>query len=133
MRRSRVVTAIVLIALAGTAGACGGSSGGTESSAGQSAPAAAGTLAVDETEFRIAPANPTVAKPGTVRITIRNTGKFSHALEVEGPSGEVKSDTVEPGESEAFSVDFAKAGTYEWYCPIDGHRQKGMQGKVTVR
>jgi plastocyanin len=93
----------------------------------------AGTLAVQETEYRISPANPTIAKRGTVRITIKNAGALSHALEVEGPSGETKSDTVEPGESEAFTVDFAKAGTYTWFCPIPGHRQKGMQGQVTVR
>ena len=92
MRRSRVVTAIVLIALAGTAGACGGSSGGTESSAGQSAPAAAGTLAVDETEFRIAPANPTVAKPGTVRI--QAAGNPEEVIYVSGGMMEVQPDRV---------------------------------------
>ncbi|MEA2255744.1 MAG: Copper binding protein plastocyanin/azurin family, partial [Solirubrobacteraceae bacterium] len=30
------------------------------------------------------------------------------------------------------TVDFAKKGTYEWYCPIDGHRGRGMEGKIAV-
>jgi uncharacterized cupredoxin-like copper-binding protein len=25
-----------------------------------------------------------------------------------------------------------KPGTYDFYCPVDGHRQAGMAGKLTV-
>ena len=26
-----------------------------------------------------------------------------------------------------------KAGKYEFYCPVDGHKQAGMEGKLTER
>jgi uncharacterized cupredoxin-like copper-binding protein len=26
-----------------------------------------------------------------------------------------------------------KAGTYEYYCPVDGHKAAGMTGKLTVQ
>lgn len=27
---------------------------------------------------------------------------------------------------------FSKTGTYEFYCPVDGHRDQGMEGALTV-
>ena len=29
-------------------------------------------------------------------------------------------------------VTFKGAGSYEMYCPIDGHRSQGMDGKITL-
>jgi hypothetical protein len=29
-------------------------------------------------------------------------------------------------------VTFTKNGSYEMYCPIDGHKAQGMKGTVTV-
>jgi len=29
-------------------------------------------------------------------------------------------------------VTFSKTGTYEFYCPVDGHRDQGMEGVLTV-
>jgi hypothetical protein len=26
----------------------------------------------------------------------------------------------------------SKAGRYEWYCPIDGHKASGTEGEMTV-
>ena len=26
-----------------------------------------------------------------------------------------------------------KPGTYEYYCPVDGHRAAGMEGTLTVK
>ena len=26
-----------------------------------------------------------------------------------------------------------KKGTYEFYCPVDGHKAAGMEGKVVVK
>jgi uncharacterized cupredoxin-like copper-binding protein len=89
------------------------------------------SVAVRETEFRIAPADPKISKPGRVKFVIRNAGKTKHALEVEGPGGEQKTKTIEPGKSATLDATL-KAGSYEWYCPVDRHKAKGMKGEFKV-
>jgi len=108
---------------------CGSDNSGGNGSAGGSS---ATTLNVTETEFKLDPADPSVDKTGTVQIKIANDGKVAHALEVEGPGGEAKSDTIAPGKTGTLDVDLSKSGTYEWYCPIDGHKDKGMKGEIKV-
>ena len=137
MPRSPIVPLVLAASLALAAAGCGssyssGKSGGgsTTSSAGSSA--AAGTLTVSEKEFSLTPANPKVAKTGKVTITVKNDGTTTHALEVKGPKGEAKTSPLPPGQSKTLVVDFSKAGTYEWYCPIDGHKAMGMRGQVVV-
>jgi plastocyanin len=136
--RSPVVALAVLVAAALGATACGGgkstssSSSGSSSSAAPSSSGAGGKLNVTETEFRIAPDNPSIAKTGQVTLTVANKGKLPHALEIEGVSGEPKTPTIQPGKTAMLKVDFTKKGTFTWYCPIDGHRQKGMEGKITI-
>lgn len=100
----------------------------TGSGAASSAPQ---TVTVRETEYRIAPADPGIKKAGTVKFEIRNTGKRTHALVVEGPGGEQKSKPIAPGKSTTLTATL-KPGSYQWYCPIDGHKRKGMKGKFTV-
>jgi uncharacterized cupredoxin-like copper-binding protein len=140
--RGRHATALTLAGVMALGlAACGSSSdqssgGGGQSSSStssSSSSSAASKLAVTETEFAIAPAAPKVAKTGSVTFTVSNKGKFPHALVVEGNGiAEQKTDTIAPGQSATLTVDLSKAGTYEWYCPIDNHRQMGMDGKVTV-
>jgi uncharacterized cupredoxin-like copper-binding protein len=86
---------------------------------------------VRETEYKITPAAPHISAAGTVRFAIRNTGKTTHQLEVEGPRGEQKSQPVPPGTTTTFTAKL-QAGSYQWYCPIDGHKKKGMKGAFTV-
>ena len=114
----------------------GGDSAGAEQStaadtSAQSSPAAE-TVKLSETEFKITPADPSVKKGGTVTFEVANDGEFDHSLEVEGPSGEVETDTIPPGQSATLEVDLSKAGTYEMYCPIGNHREMGMEGEVSV-
>ena len=35
-------------------------------------------------------------------------------------------------ESATLKVELNKPGTYEFYCPIDGHKQQGMKGQIKV-
>ena len=130
------IAALAIAAALGIA-ACGddddssdsGSAGTTEEEA--AAPSGA-PVKVVATEFKFSPANPTIAKAGTVTFSVANEGQAPHALEVEGPNGEAKTGTIEPGKSEDLEVDLGKAGTYEWYCPIGNHREQGMEGEVKV-
>lgn len=90
------------------------------------------SVKVVATEFEFSPANPRIAKAGTVTFNVANEGQAPHALEVEGPGGEAKTGTIEPGKAEDLEVDLGKAGTYEWYCPIGNHRDQGMEGEIRI-
>ena len=71
------------------------------------------------------------AKAGKVTIVMDNPSSLPHAIEVEGKGMEIKGDTVtKGGVSQASGT--LKAGTYEFYCPVDGHKQAGMKGTLTV-
>ena len=109
--------------------ACGTGSNGSGSTA---QAGAGGTLAIGETEFKLDPSSVQVGQAGTVTFRVTNNGKIDHALEVEGNEVEEKTETIKPGESAELSVDLSKEGSYEIYCPIDGHRDSGMEGTLTV-
>ena len=94
--------------------------------------AASATVKVTETEYKIDPENPRVAKAGVVDFEVRNTGKVPHALEIEGPGGEVETDTIAPGKRATLKADLSRPGTYRWYCPVGDHEERGMTGNVTV-
>ena len=91
------------------------------------------TVKVNLTEFKLTPADPPIAKPGAVTFAASNGGQVVHALEVEGPGGEKKTGDIQPGGKATLKVDFSKPGKYEWYCPIDGHKQQGMKGEIVVK
>jgi uncharacterized cupredoxin-like copper-binding protein len=55
-----------------------------------------------------------------------------HAIAVEGHGIDKDGKTVKPGATSTVSVTLKK-GTYDFYCPVDGHRAAGMKGKLTVR
>jgi uncharacterized cupredoxin-like copper-binding protein len=89
-------------------------------------------ISIAETEYKLSPSSANVDRGGTVSIKVKNEGTTTHALEVEGPSGEVKTPTIAPGRSATLQANLSKAGTYEMYCPIDGHKGKGMKGEISV-
>ena len=87
-------------------------------------------LAITETEFKIAlPATKTAA--GTVDIRVKNEGKTIHNLVVKGPGVTKSTKDMKPGEQDTFQVEL-KPGTYELYCSIPGHKDAGMDTKLTV-
>jgi uncharacterized cupredoxin-like copper-binding protein len=71
------------------------------------------------------------AKAGKVTIVMDNPSSLPHAVEIEGNGVEAKGETVEKGGVSKASAEL-KAGKYEFYCPVDGHRQAGMEGTLTV-
>lgn len=90
------------------------------------------TVDVSESEFKLDPPRPSVGKAGTVEFKVSNDGKVVHALEVEGPNGEKQTPAIRPGRSATLKVDLGKAGSYEWYCPVGDHKQRGMKGAIKV-
>jgi plastocyanin len=71
------------------------------------------------------------ANAGKVTIVMDNPSDLPHAVEIEGSGVEVAGDTVMKGGVSEASADL-KAGEYEFYCPVDGHKQGGMEGTLTV-
>jgi uncharacterized cupredoxin-like copper-binding protein len=109
--------------------ACG--SGSSES--GTTGQAAGGqAISIGETEFKLDPSSVQVDQAGSVTFRVTNNGTIDHALEVEGQGVEEETETIKPGESAELTVDLSKDGSYEIYCPIDGHRDSGMEGTLTV-
>jgi plastocyanin len=71
------------------------------------------------------------AKAGKVTIVMDNPSNLPHAVEIEGNGVEVEGETVEKGGVSRASADVT-AGDYEFYCPVDGHKEAGMEGTLTV-
>jgi uncharacterized cupredoxin-like copper-binding protein len=140
----------------GSSGSSGGGGGGSASSsssaASSSSPAATTkggassgmikTVAIKETNFKLSPSSVTLSKPGTYAFKAQNNGSVQHSLTIEGKGvkgegGEGDEVTLKralnPGQSGVLTVSFQKPGTYEMYCPVDGHEQMGMKGKVVVK
>lgn len=73
------------------------------------------------------------AKPGNVRITMNNPSPVPHNVSIEGPGGANKQGpTVSKGGASEVQLAL-KPGSYTYYCSVDGHRQAGMQGTLTVK
>ena len=71
------------------------------------------------------------AKAGKVTVVMDNPSSTPHAVEIEGNGVEKETKTLTQGTAKV-TVDL-KPGKYEFYCPVDGHRQAGMEGTLTVQ
>lgn len=75
--------------------------------------------------------------PETIRaghhvFQVDNAGKENHAFEIEGNGVHAKTSVLTRGGGAALEVDL-KPGTYTVYCPVEGHKGKGMSRTITVR
>jgi uncharacterized cupredoxin-like copper-binding protein len=71
------------------------------------------------------------AKAGKVTVVMDNPSSTPHAVEVEGNGVEEETKTLTQGTAK-MTVDL-KPGKYEFYCPVDGHKEAGMEGTLTVQ
>jgi len=83
-----------------------------------------------ETEFKIALPSSTIAA-GSYSFDVKNDGKIEHDFVIKGNRVDEKTPTIGAGESATLDVDL-KPGTYDVYCSIPGHKQAGMDVKLTV-
>jgi uncharacterized cupredoxin-like copper-binding protein len=102
----------------------GGTSGGGASSNLKLAADPSGQLKFDKSKLS--------AKAGSVTITMDNPSPVAHAVAVEGNGVDKDGNTVNMGGKSTVTVDL-KPGTYEFYCPVDGHKAAGMEGELTVK
>lgn len=99
-------------------------------------PAQAGSSVVQVTiqatdQFRFVP-DVINAKPGQqIQLTLQNTGSLDHSfvlpdlnINYQLPAGKTLKET--------FSAP-SKAGTYQFYCNVPGHKEAGMVGNLIVK
>jgi uncharacterized cupredoxin-like copper-binding protein len=121
-----------LLLFCGFVAGCGASDGGGNNPPSDTKDSVVKTIQVKETEFTLKPSQITLDKPSTYVFKAENSGNTTHALEVEGQGIEEETEEIQPAQSAALKVKL-EAGTYELYCPVDGHKEEGMEGKVIVK
>jgi uncharacterized cupredoxin-like copper-binding protein len=88
-------------------------------------------VTVDETEYSLKVSQGSFA-PGTYTFTAKNQGKISHALAITGPGvPTAKTSVVSPGSTAQLTLTL-QAGSYELWCPVDGHKDLGMDTHIQV-
>jgi plastocyanin len=118
---------LVLLPLSLLLAACGGSSS-TSVGGGQ----VQQTIQISEKEYSLTPSTVRIAKTGTYELEATNNGTIAHALELDGLGVKAKTGNIQPGATATLRVTLANDGSYELYCPIDGHRAQGMRATATV-
>lgn len=72
---------------------------------------------------------------GTTTFGVTNQGTLRHGLVIRAPGDSAQVTKLdmhlEPGESATLEVAL-NAGRYEVYCPIGGHRQRGLVHRLAV-
>ena len=124
-----ILVAAVAIALVSVA--CGGGSKANSSSG--------KTVDVSEKEWSIAVSGTVMTKgqgnasvpTGTVTFNVKNDGSVDHEFEIKGNGVDEKSGNITPGKSTTVKANL-KAGKYEVWCPVPGHKELGMDGFVTA-
>jgi plastocyanin len=72
------------------------------------------------------------AKPGAVTIKSLNKSSIDHDISIEGNGVNQQGNVVKDGGTSEVKVTL-KPGDYTFYCSVPGHREGGMEGKLTVK
>ncbi len=116
MRRLRSIPVLLLVLLALFAGVVAAQSN---------------TVAVGLVEYEIN--MPTAIPAGPTTFEVTNNGTIEHNFEVEGQGIEREFESnLQPGESQTMTFDDLPVGSYTVYCPVDNHRQLGMELQLSV-
>jgi plastocyanin len=132
MEREMRLVVLVIASAAVTALLLAGCGSGDDESSGGDAGGGGQTIEIVETEFKLDPSTVTVDAPGTYTLHVANEGGAVHALEIEGQGLEEETEDIDPGGSADLTVEITEPGGYELYCPIDGHREQGMEGTLRL-
>ena len=73
--------------------------------------------------------NAATGTPGQITVKMANKSGTPHDIVIDGKG---KGEVVKDGGVSQFQANFT-AGSYTFYCSVPGHRQAGMQGKLTVK
>lgn len=120
MRRSRVILAMVLAAIALVAAGCSGT-GGDGGATKRSGPPAK-NAEVDMKDFAFEPVSVTIAKRG--KVTWTNKDSAAHTVTSEG-----NFDSGQMAQGDKYSFTFLDAGTFKYICANHPY----MEGTVVVK
>lgn len=107
------------------------------------------TVSVSPSQFFYDPSKIVMKKGEEVSLILKNSDIIDHDIEIKHiPLGEKKAETHAGHSDAAENVDFhlhasaksqskltftpLQTGTYEFYCAIPGHREKGMTGYLVI-
>jgi plastocyanin len=91
----------------------------------------AGIVTVTLTDFAFT-LNPSALTAGSYRFRTVNAGHTAHVVVLDGPGvKEQRTAMMQPGEYTELAATL-QAGRYDLYCPVDGHRDKGMETHIDV-
>lgn|SRR5262249_25268055 len=127
---ARILQAIVGLAAFGLAGCGGGEDEKPSLAVSGGKPIV--TVRVTTDEHFLSPQYTRLGTPGTYTLQVENEGILSHSLRVEHDGRRLETPLLAPGERYEVGIDLTDTGEYTIYCPVEGHRAKGMAGLITV-
>jgi plastocyanin len=72
------------------------------------------------------------ATHGKVTVVMSNPSSTPHAIAVQGHGLDKDGKIVGKGKTSQVTLTLKK-GTYNFYCPVPGHKAAGMKGKLIVK
>jgi plastocyanin len=72
------------------------------------------------------------AEAGQLKIESKNDANIPHDIALEGNGVNEKGEVVQDGGTSEIDVEL-QTGEYTYFCTVAGHREGGMQGKLTVK
>lgn len=69
---------------------------------------------------------------GIVTFNISNPDSLRHDIVITVNGVDLESDIYPAGQGGTWEVTLDQPGTYDFYCSIGNHREKGMVGTITV-
>ena len=131
-------------ATAATATAAAATATAEGTAAAPAAPAAAAAIEFADIKYSVTELTATAGQP--LEIALTNAGVLEHDFSIDEIEGEATVDgasaesgdwdvhvSLTPGGAATLVVTPTKAGTYEFYCSVLGHKEAGMKGTLTVQ
>lgn len=81
-------------------------------------------------DFWFKPSTVTVSA-GPLKFVLKNNGVVGHTYVIEKVKGAAL-DLIDPGKTGMLKITL-KSGTYAAFCDVPGHREAGMEMKITVK
>jgi len=86
-------------------------------------------VSITATEFKFSPTSIQVPLGQKITFTLSNTGTVDHDVTVQAAGFTL---SAKAGQSATSEFTFDKAGVFDFFCSIPGHKEAGMQGRLTV-